>query len=181
MLTLRRLRSGEPRTIPIAKKIDHILRVCRVMPPSWPHQYVLRFDDGLGISVKEFNVIWKLYMRRRVEVGKGRTPFAFRDIRIKALSDQQDARRTSRRRIPRRGRGRIADVMIFESADKMLDAAYCCTPTSYNGSNGQKSPGERQRTKQHQGASQLLVHGLPASRSRTQASCSGVVFCMSGS
>jgi integrase len=103
VLTLRRLRSDEPREVSITPSLEKVLKVCRVLPPNWPHQFVLRLDDGRGMSVKEFNVIWKLYMRRWVESGKERTPFAFRDIRIKVLTDQHDARRVSRRRTPRSG------------------------------------------------------------------------------
>jgi hypothetical protein len=103
VLTLRRLRSDEPRKISITPSLEKVLRVWRVLPPNWPHQFVLRLDDGRGLSVNEFNVIWNLYMKRWVESGKVRTPFAFRDIRIKTLTDQQDARRVSRRKTPRGG------------------------------------------------------------------------------
>jgi hypothetical protein len=88
--------SGAKRKIAITQQIESALRKCRVMEPNWPHQYVIRFEaDGERLSVKEFNLIWRLYMRRWA--ASPTNQFSFHDIRAKALTDRQLSRRVSRR------------------------------------------------------------------------------------
>lgn len=99
-MMVSRIRSDEPRKIPITPAIETVLKRCRVLEPNWPHNYVLRLDDGQGFSTRMFNRIWNLYMKGWVLLGNDRTAFAFSDVRIKALTEQQDARRVRRRRTP---------------------------------------------------------------------------------
>ena len=103
MIVIGRIRSERPRKMKITTTIEEVLKACKRMRPHWPRVYVLRLDDGEGISVKEFKAMWNLYMRRWAGVGMGRPAFAFRDIRMKALADQQTSRTVARRRTPRSG------------------------------------------------------------------------------
>ena len=50
---------------------------------------------GKRLSVKEFNVIWGVYMKRWTALPTNQ--FSFHDIRAKALTDRQLSRRVSRR------------------------------------------------------------------------------------
>ena len=104
VLIVGRIRSGNPRRLAITPTIEGVLKTCKIMLPHWPREFVFRLEDGRGVSVKEFNMIWNLYMRRWGGVGPGSSRFSFRDIRIKALTDQQTVRRVSRRRTPRSGK-----------------------------------------------------------------------------
>jgi hypothetical protein len=89
--------SGAKRKIAITRDIEITLRKCRVTEPNWPHQYVIRFEaDGKRLSIKEFNLIWGLYMQRWSALPAKQ--FSFRDIRMKVLADRQSSRRISRRR-----------------------------------------------------------------------------------
>jgi len=101
VVEIGRLRSEKPRSLQIAAPLEQVLKSCKMMLPHWPREFVLRRDDGGGMSVKEFNAIWNLYMRRWA--GIDRPAFAFREIRTKALFDLQVARKAARRRTPRRG------------------------------------------------------------------------------
>ena len=103
MIVIGRIRSERPRKMKLTMTIEDVLKACRRMKPYWPREYVLRLEDGDGISVKEFKAIWNLYMGRWAAVGMGRPAFAFRDIRMKALADHQTARSVARRRTPRSG------------------------------------------------------------------------------
>ena len=95
-MSIAGLRGGK-RKIPITRPLEAVLKKCRVMEPNWPHQYVIRLEaDGKQLSVREFNMIWRLYMNRWAE--SPTKQFSFQEIRMKALSDQQNARRVSRRR-----------------------------------------------------------------------------------
>ena len=88
---------GAKRKIAITRQIETTLKKCRVMEPQWPHQFVIRFEaDGKRLSIKEFNLIWGLYMRRWSALPTKQ--FLFSDIRLKALADSQSGRRVSRRR-----------------------------------------------------------------------------------
>ena len=98
---IERLFPGHPKSIYITADIETALKACKMMKPLWPREFVLRGKDGLQISEREFKAIWRKYMRRWVEVRDERTAFSFSDIRLKALSDQQDTKRVSRRRTPR--------------------------------------------------------------------------------
>jgi integrase len=102
-LIIGRIRSGNPRRLAITPTIEGVLKTCKLMLPHWPREFVFRLEDGGGVSVGEFNKIWNLYMRRWGGAGAASSRFSFRDIRVKALADQQSARRVTRRRTPRSG------------------------------------------------------------------------------
>jgi len=97
-VTVGRIRSSHPKTMPISESLEEVLKACKRMKPDFPRQFVLRLENGLPMSCREFNSVWRLYMRRWVLSGTGRKPFSFADIRMKSLADRQYAGLVFRRR-----------------------------------------------------------------------------------
>jgi integrase len=86
-------KTGKHLGISISPAVETVLKRARVMPPMWPHVYVLRTNPrnlkkkGQRYTPDGFRALWQRHMAAYVRGGGKR--FTFHDIRAKAISDNK--------------------------------------------------------------------------------------------
>jgi len=82
----------------VTSELESLLVAARRMPPQLPRMYIIRLEDGMPVSKKEFNQIWRIYMRRWAALRSNRTPFTFEELRLKSIADKHTNQTTIKRR-----------------------------------------------------------------------------------
>lgn len=81
-------KTGKKLAIMISPAVEQVLRRARVMPPNWPHEYVIRTKWGKRYTPDGFRALWQRTQRAWMKTGG--EGFHFHDIRAKSISDNKN-------------------------------------------------------------------------------------------
>ena len=78
-------KTGKKLAITITPAVEAVLSRAKMMPPNYPHDWVIRTEHGYPYTEDGFRALWQRTMRAWMKAGHAN--FHFHDLRAKCISD----------------------------------------------------------------------------------------------